>query len=201
MTTDKSELVYTINQYIKMAEVLDRNNKKRVKYFSMAAELSKDLIKNYPNDDSGYAYLAYSLGSITKEVPFYKKISVAKEIKKSIDMALKINENNDLAWFISGMFNRESAKIKGFQRKLAEKYLGDLIKDATFEKAINCFKRAIKLNKQNIQYRYELAKTYQDAGKNEIALREYKRVLTTQANEKKDIIYQHKAKEQLKKIS
>jgi tetratricopeptide (TPR) repeat protein len=198
---DKKERIYTINQYIKKAEILDRNDNRRVEYFKMAAELSKDLIVYYPEDDNGYAYLAYSLGSITKEIPFYKKISAAKEIKKSFDKAIFINNKNHLAWFVAGMFYRESSEIDGFQRKLAEKYLKDVIKDATFEKAIGCFKKAIELNKDSVQYRYELAKTYQDQGKKEIALVEYKRILAIQTTEKKDIIYQHKAQEQLKKIS
>ena len=199
--SDRKELIYTINQYIKKAEILGRKDTKRVEYFKMASELSKALITYYPDDDKGYAYLAYSLGSITKEVPFYKKISVAKEIKKSIDKALAINNKNHLAWFVAGMFYRESSKIDGFQRKLAEKYLNDIIKDASFEKAIACFKKAIELNEDNLQYKYELAKTYQDQGKKEIALQEYKRILAIQTNEKKDIMYQHKAQIQLKKIS
>jgi tetratricopeptide (TPR) repeat protein len=199
--SDKEELIYTINQYIKKAEVLDRNDKKRVEYFERAAELSRDLINNHPDSDIGYAYLAYSLGSITRDVPFYKKISVAKEIKKSIDKSLSLNNKNHLAWFVAGMYYRESSKINGLQRKLAEKYLSDIMEGASFEKAIECFQKAISLNKDSIQYRYELAKTFQDIGNKEIALQEYKRVLAIQANEKKDIIYQNKAKKQLKKIS
>jgi tetratricopeptide (TPR) repeat protein len=197
----KDELVYTIKRYINIAELLGRSSKKRVEYFDRASKLSKDLIEYYPDDDGGYAYLAYSLGSITKEVPFYKKISVAKEIKKSIDMALSINKDNHLAWFVAGMFYRESSKISGIQRKLAEKYLHDVIRDASFEKAIYCFNKAIELNKDSIQYRYELAKTYQDQGRKEIALIEYKRIIAIQTNEERDIIYQHKAQMQLKKIS
>ena len=200
-TITKNEFLYTIKQYVKTAEILDRNDKSRLEYFERAAELSRDLINNHPDSDIGYAYLAYSLGSITRDVPFYKKISVAKEIKKAIDRSLSLNKDNHLAWFVAGMFYRESSKIDGFQRKLAEKYLNDIMKDASFEKAIACFKKAIELNKDSLQYRYELAKTYQDIGKKEIALVEYKRILAIQTDEKKDIIYQHKAQKQLKKIS
>jgi tetratricopeptide (TPR) repeat protein len=199
--SDRKELIYTINQYIKKAEILGRKDTKRVEYFKMASELSKALITYYPDDDKGYAYLAYSLGSITKEVPFYKKISVAKEIKKSIDKALAINNKNHLAWFVAGMFYRESSKIDGFQRKLAEKYLKNIIEGASFEKAIDCFKNAINLDKSNIQYRYELAKTYEDFGKTDMALAEYRKILSFQTKEKKDLIYQHKAQNQLKKSS
>ena len=197
----KNELLYTVKQYIKMAEVLDRNDKKRVEYFKQASELSQELIHYYPDEEMGYAYLAYSLGSITREIPFYKKISAAKTIKTSIDKSLALNEKNHLAWFVAGMFYREAAKIDGFQRKLAEKYLNNIIEGASFEKAINCFEKAIELDTGNIQYRYELAKTYEDFGKTALALAEYKKILTVQANEKKDIIYQHKAEKQLKKIS
>ena len=199
--TSKSELLYTIKEYIKKAEILDRDDKKRAEYFEQASKLSQDLINYYPDEEMGYAYLAYSLGSITREIPFYKKVSAARKIKESIDKALALNEKNHLAWFVAGMFYRESAKIDGFQRKLAEKYLKNIIEGASFEKAIDCFKNAINLDKSNIQYRYELAKTYEDFGKTDMALAEYRKILSFQTKEKKDLIYQHKAQNQLKKSS
>jgi len=80
---------------------------------------------------------------------------------------------------------QRGCQIDGFQRKLAEKYLNNIIEGASFEKAINCFEKAIELDTGNIQYRYELAKTYEDFGKTALALAEYKKILTVQANEKR----------------
>lgn len=196
----KQELIYNINYYINKADALDGDNSERVEYFKKASELAKSFTEKYPNDDTGYAYLAYSLGSIIKNASFYKKISLTRDAKTAADKALQINKNNSMALFILGMINRESAELEGVQRTLARQFLSDIINDASFEKAIKYFQRAVELDANNIQYLYELAKTYEKINEMDKAKSIYNRILKLEIKNGKDKKYVDKTKRRINKL-
>ncbi|HHW21125.1 tetratricopeptide repeat protein [Thermodesulfovibrio thiophilus] len=196
----KQELIYNINYYINKADALDGDNSERVEYLKKASELAKSFTEKYPNDDAGYAYLAYSLGSIIKNASFYKKISLTIEAKTAADKALQININNSMALFILGMINRESAELEGVQRTLARQFLSDIVNDASFEKAIKYFQRAVELDANNIQYLYELGKTYEKINEMDEAKSIYNRILKLEIKNGKDKKYVEKTKRRINKL-
>jgi tetratricopeptide (TPR) repeat protein len=195
--TGKEELLNSIRYYVNKADALDNSNKKRVEFFTEASKLSRSYIEKYPSDEDGYAYLAYSLGSIIKNAPFYKKASLTKEVKIAATKALQINPNNSVALFISGMINRQASEISGIQRTMAKQMMGDVIEDASFEKAVLYFRKAVEQDSNNIQYLYELAKTYEDMGQTTLAYDIYKKILKLEPKNEKDKRYLNKAKKKL----
>lgn len=193
----RDELLNNITYYVNKADNLDNSNKKRVEFFTEASKLARNYIEKYPNDENGYAYLAYSLGSIIKNAPFYKKASLTKEVKTAAARALQINPNNSVALFISGMINRQASEISGIQRTMAKQMMGDVLEDASFEKAVLYFKKAVELDKDNIQYLYELARTYEDMGQITLAKDIYRKILKLEPKNEKDKRYLNKAKKKL----
>ncbi|MDY6821028.1 MAG: tetratricopeptide repeat protein [Deferribacterota bacterium] len=196
----KDELIYTINEYIKKAEVLDEDSDNRYTYFKRASKLAEDIIKKYPNDDTGYAYLAYTLGSTMEQAPFYEKIELAKKVEKAAEKAIEINENNHMALFILGMINKEASEIEGFQKTLAKQFLNDIIKNASFKRAIEYFEKAVNLDKNNAQYLYEMAKTYEEIDKIERAKNIYRKLLNLEITNKKEQKYVERARKRIDKL-
>jgi len=141
--------------------------------------------------------LAYSLGSIIKNAPFYRKVSLTKEVKTAATKALQINPNNPVALFILGMINRQASEISGIQRTMAKQMMGDVIEDASFDKAILYFKKAIEVDSNNIQYLYELGRTYEKMGQIATAKDIYKKILKIEPKNEKDKKYLNKTKKKL----
>lgn len=200
-TVSREKLIIEIKGYINKADLLDSDDKKRVKYFKEAAELSKNFISFYPDDDNGYAYLAYSLGGTIKFASFTKKGDLTKEVKKAAEKALTINENNDTALYILGIINREAASLSGFTKTMAKPMFGDIVNDASFDKAIEYFNKALQVDKANVQYLFELAKTYEKLEKFDKAKEIYNKILAIDIETEKDEKYIEKAKKKLSKLT
>jgi len=198
---NKEELIIEIKTYINQGDILDSDDKTRVKYFTEAAELSKNYIKLYEDDDRGYAYLAYSLGGIIKFASFSKKGELTRNVKNTAEKALTLNENNDTALYILGVINREAASLNGLTKMMAKPVLGDIIDDTSFEKALEYFSKALEIDNKNVQYLFELAKTYEKLKKFDKAKEIYNKILGFDIQTKKDEIYVGKAKKKLSKLS
>ena len=148
---DTNELIYVINYYIQSG---DKAVSDFYDDYYKAAELSRELIKLNPESDIGYAYLAYSLGNILRELPFYKKISASKEIYSSAVKALQLNKNNHLALYTIGIVYREAVGLDGFERAVVSGYFKELLSEASLEKAIYYLEKACELQQDDLQYKY-----------------------------------------------
>jgi tetratricopeptide (TPR) repeat protein len=194
---DTNELIYVINYYIQSG---DKAVSDFYDDYYKAAELSRELIKLNPESDIGYAYLAYSLGNILRELPFYKKISASKEIYSSAVKALQLNKNNHLALYTIGIVYREAVGLDGFERAVVSGYFKELLSEASLEKAIYYLEKACELQQDDLQYKYELAKTYSIFDKDK-SINIYKQILEKKAVSEKDKLFQKKAISKLKKLN
>jgi tetratricopeptide (TPR) repeat protein len=185
--------------HIDLAGTLE-GKKPRRKRFSMAAEYARFAIENHPDSAKGHLFLSIALGRIGLEASPRERVKLSSEIKSAIDRALELDPNDSLAWHVLGRWHRRVASISWLERKLANMLLGSIPKESSFEKATECFERAVEFNPDGIDNHLELGLTYEKMDRREKAIAEYERVLKLPITTASDESHHVKAAERLRKL-
>lgn len=93
-----------------------------------------------------------------------QKVEYSRRMKEETERALALDPNYALAYYILGRWNAEVAALSGPTRFVARLVYGGL-PDASHEKAVACFQRAIALAPDVPTYRLELGFEYLASGK------------------------------------
>jgi tetratricopeptide (TPR) repeat protein len=89
------------------------------------------------------------------------KVQRSREIKDELDIAVRLNPNNDVAYSILGTFYRTLGKVGWIEKSLANLLLGGL-PPGGFPEAEQALKKAIELAPNIIRHRFELGQLYLD---------------------------------------
>ncbi len=177
-----------------------KNAQERKEAQQKAIDWAKKSIKLNSTNSKGHLYLAISLGRSVEHQGAKEKIRLSKEIKAEAQKAVELNPEEYLAWHILGCWNHEMATLNWVERKFADLFLGGLPKDASLEKAVECFTKAIQINPNVIAQHLELGKTYEALHLNEKASLEYETVIKLPLYDAADPKYKEEAKKLLKKL-
>ena len=87
-----------------------------------------------------------------------EKVELSREVKESVDRAIELDPEKALAYHVRGRWNYEVASLGFFSRAALRLVYGGL-PDASYESAIQDFRRAIELEDQVVHH-LELGKAY-----------------------------------------
>lgn len=93
-----------------------------------------------------------------------ERMEASRQIKASVDKALQLNPNEDVAWHILGCWHQKLADISLLTRAIAKVVYGSL-PDASNEESVQCLQKAIQLNPNRPMHHIELGRTYAQMGK------------------------------------
>ncbi|NOX37428.1 MAG: tetratricopeptide repeat protein [Calditrichaeota bacterium] len=185
--------------YVDVGEKLtDKDQRKE--YFKKAEEAARKAIEVNPNGSKGHLYLSIALGRVALDASPKERIRLSKEIKAEVDKALELDPNDDIAWHVLGRWHRKLATLSWIEKKFANIFLGGVPKEASVEKAAECFQKAIELKPDHINHHLELAITYEKLGQKDKAIEEYKKVLELPKKDADDDEHKAYAQERLKKL-
>ena len=88
-----------------------------------------------------------------------EKVKLANRIRDELDVALKLDPENQVAHTIYGTWHREVADVSWIERKLANIFLGSM-PDGSFERSVFHLRKAIDIAPDILRHRYELGLTY-----------------------------------------
>ncbi len=137
----------------------EKNTVNRDIYFAAANSYANKALLFAPTDDRANVVKAMALGKSSMTKSGKEKIKSAKEIKRLIDVALKTNPNNFVAWHILGRWNYEISGVGSFERAAAKVFLGG-VPEGSLKNAIMYFEKARSLQPHFILNNIELAKAY-----------------------------------------
>jgi tetratricopeptide (TPR) repeat protein len=157
--------------HIAMGDVVE--GKERDDHYALAVEYARRCTTVDTTNSDGYAWYAAALGSAAMDVGARRKIEVAKEIKRSLERAIQLNSNNDIAWSILGTFYRSLGGISWIERQLAKLLLGR-IPDGGYEESEDAFRRAILIAPGIVRHRFELALLYDETDRPAEAAEQYR---------------------------
>ncbi len=139
-------------------------------HYRKAAEYARTSISLDSTNSKGHTWLAASLGIMADNIGTKEKLNRAAEIKRELDIALRLNPNDESALSLLGSYYREAADIGWFRRMVATTFIGEVPK-GNYDLAEKAFKKAMALDPEIIRNYHELALIYIERGNREEAFR------------------------------
>jgi tetratricopeptide (TPR) repeat protein len=127
-----------------------------------AEELARTAVKLNPDGSKGHAYLAVAVGKLALYEGGKRKVSLASEVKTEAERAVKLDDKEDVAYHVLGVWNREMAELNWMLRKFAELLYGKF-PSASLDEAIHDLERASQLAPRIVPHRVELGITLASA--------------------------------------
>jgi tetratricopeptide (TPR) repeat protein len=124
-----------------------------------ALDAAKRAVAADPKNSQAHLALAIVYGRNALNESPRRKIELSKLIKQEAETAARLDPGNDLAWYVLGRWNYEIANFHPVLKTLAQTICGKL-PDASMEKAVECFQRAIALQPQRVVGHLELGRAY-----------------------------------------
>jgi FimV-like protein len=174
---------------------------KKLKEYLAAEEFSRKAVKIDPRSTWGHFYVAASLGKIASQSPPSKQIDLAGEIRAEVEKAIELDPQNGYAYHIYGVWHRRMAEVGATSRLMASAFLWRSIPKGDLNTSVDFMKKAIALNPTVISHHLELAKTYIDLGKTDLARASLKTSLAQPIQFSDDAKHKREAEKLLAEIS
>ncbi len=185
--------------YVDVGETIKDDDTRREAYLK-GEKYARQAVQLAPDSSMGHLTLSIALGRVALDAGAKERIKLSKEIKAEADRALEIDPRNDIAWHVLGRWNRKLASLSWVEKRFANMFLGGVPKDASMERAVECFQKAIEINPKYINHHYELGLTYEKMDKKDLAIQQYKKVLELPKTDAEDDKYKAEAKERLEDL-
>ena len=154
-----------------------KDNSLRDNYYAAAKTYAQTALKIDPTSAEASCSMAIALGRSTMSKTGKEKIENAKEIRKYIDIALKTDPNNFLAWHVLGRWHYELSSLNFLERSIVKLFYGGM-PTSSYRESVAAFEKSQSLTPGFILNYFELAKAYQRNGQAQKAIATLKLLLT-----------------------
>lgn len=185
--------------YLDVGEIIEDEDE-RADYYQKGTACAKQAVKIKPEDGKGHLYLSIALGRIALDAGAKERIKLSKEIKQEVDLAIKYDPTDDIAYHVLGRWNRKLANLSWIEKGFADMFLGGVPEEASDENAVAAFKKAVEINPKHINHHLELGITYEMMGLDEEAGQEYQTCLELPKSSSDDDKYKKDAQERLEDL-
>jgi len=142
-----------------------------------AESLARDAVRLNPGDTKGHTFLAIAVGKLALYEGGKRKVELSKEVKTEAETALKLDQGEDLAHHVLGVWNREMVELNWMLRRFAELLYGKF-PPASLDESVSHLRRAAELAPSAVAHHVELGLTLIDAQKCAEGQRELTNALT-----------------------
>lgn len=185
--------------YVDIGETLP-DKKDRKEYYLDAENFARKAIEIDSLGAKGHLWRSISLGRVALDAGAKERVRMSKEIKKEVDRALELDPNDDIAWHVLGRWHRKISTLSFIEKTFANVFLGGVPKEASVEKAAECFQKAIEIHPEHINHYLELGITYEKLKQKDLAVQQYQKVLDLPIKDSDDEGFKKTAEERLKKL-
>ncbi len=175
------------------------DSKSRDSWFQLAGDYAQKALKINAAHDEANVSMAMYLGKSSLTKSGKEKIKSVNKIKSHLDVAIKTNSTNYLAWHILGRLNFEISNVSGLE-KAAAKIFYDALPKGSLANAIMYLDKARTLQPNFILNNYELARAYEKNGEKSKAINILNKIPAMPIGTEDDYALKIKAKDLLKDL-
>jgi tetratricopeptide (TPR) repeat protein len=149
----------------------------RDSYYTAAKIYAETALRIDSTNTEASCSMAIALGRSTMSKTGKEKMLNAKEIRKYIDISIKSDPNNFLAWHVLGRWHYEISSLNFLERSAVKIFYGGL-PASSFQESVAAFEKSQALTPGFILNYYELARAYHRNGETPKAISTLKLLLT-----------------------
>lgn len=196
---DNADILWKISRvYVEIGEHLpvetDEQQNEQLKTYEKAFEYADRAVKADSTNSMAYTRRAIANGRIALFKGVWDSIDLVKSVKKDLENALRLDGQNDVAYYVLGRTHAKVAEKPGiFRWPLGLSW-------ASYEDAIMYYQKAIDLKPDVIMYRLDFARAYVEEDEYEKAREQLAMIETLQNSDQDDDDFRSEAKELLKEI-
>lgn len=153
-----------------------------------------------PDKCDSHLSVAICWGKLTPLIGTRESVEASRKIKEASEKAVKLDPRNDYAWHLLGRWHQSLAGISGVTRTLAALIYGG-IPAASYDEAVRCFQKSLKLRPDRLIHHVELGRTYAAMGRKDDALKHLRKGLAMPDIEKDDPETKQRGRATLEQIS
>ncbi len=183
--------------YINLGEEADKILQRQ--YYYLAQKWSKKAVQVCPDTANAHFFLAVSSGLIALYEGGKTKVELSKLVEKEAIKTLQIDPRHHGAYHVLGRWNREIASLDWFLKTFAKIVYGGL-PSASFQKAVEYFKKAIEIKPDWIEHHKELGITYMKMKQWRLAKKEFETALQLPIQDHMDAFHKKQCREFLQQI-
>jgi tetratricopeptide (TPR) repeat protein len=165
----------------------------------LALDYAQRSVKAGPNNSQAHLSLAIVYGKISYLKPARERMQDSRLILEEAQKAVALDSRNDLAWHVLGRWNYEVANLSAPVKFIAEMLYGKL-PEASNEKALECFRKAVALNPKRLLNQAELGRAFAVIGQKDDARAALKKAIEMPSREKDDDETKDRARKALKAL-
>ena len=150
-----------------------------------------------PQGTSGYTCLAVCAGRLARFEKGAGKIAMAEKARAAALKAIELDDRNDLAHLVLGVWNREIATVGGLTKLAAKVFYGGVPAGASLENSEIHLRRAVELAPGFLNHHRELAITLMEMERWEEAVAELETAVGCGWRQPQDPVYAEDALELL----
>jgi len=181
--------------YVDIGETLEDDP--RAEYYKKGNFYAEKSVENNPEGAKGHLRFSIAIGRVALDAGAKERVRLSKEVKKEVDLAIKLDPNDDIAYHVLGRWHRKLANLSWIERGFANMFLGGIPEEASDENAVAAFKKAIEINPGFINHHLELGITYEMMDMEEEARSEYQKCINMPKSSADDDKHKVTAKEKL----
>jgi len=195
--SNNANVVFRMARSIFLKAMAEENNKnKKMEYYYEGFEYAKKALQlDNRNGYVNFWYAAY-LGRIGELEGPKQAILNSYEVKKYGMKAIELSPEFDSPYHMMGRWHYELANLNQLERLVAS-IVYETLPKGSYDKAIDLFSYAIKINPAEIRHHFWLAKTYYAIGEFNLSNKEFKIVLSLKAKDLDDSIMQSESEKYL----
>ena len=138
----------------------------KIKLCQQSLDNALRAVKVGPQNAKAHLCLAIVYGRQAQFEGARRKVEISRLIKQEAETAARLDPREDYAWHVLGRWNYELANFNPVLKALAQTIYGKF-PDASNEKAVEHFQKAIALQPLRVLHHVELGRTYLALGEKE----------------------------------
>jgi len=153
------------------------SEEKQKEYYNKAIDLAEQALEVDSTHTQSNFVMAVAMGRKALISGARERVSASRAIKKYADRAINYDSTNAGAWHVLGRWNFKVANLSWIERAAANTLFGGIPGSASNKKAAGYLEKAISYNDKYVLYYYDLAKVYEEMGRNQEAISACKKAL------------------------